>query len=310
MVENGKGDRRDLVRKSQVEVLEEYDNKMQGIFEHMRRMCSDNGQREEIASKLLVEVSNILETPAFEDIIQPEMVKYFEHDALNFRNSVVGFLKLVQSDLLQNREDGSQISGLEQQLDFLQSNWEYYRLVLEDLLLRIPSTNGIEAKKIIERDKKQPIADFLKILDKYISEKAVIGGRTLEKEINLDEEKIKKLRVAIPFGVLFNFLHNCVSNATFAKVKAENFKFSILEAGEELVFEFWDDGIGIDEDVKGKIYDEGFTTKDGNGLGLANAAERMTRFGSSVSVESSPNPNPGKGEWATKFILKIPIIKE
>jgi signal transduction histidine kinase len=67
--------------------------------------------------------------------------------------------------------------------------------------------------------------------------------------------------------------------------------------------DFEDNGCGIPDKVKSKIFNPFFTTKEvgkGMGLGLSISYGILERINASILVESSA----GKG---TKFIIKIPV---
>ena len=61
-----------------------------------------------------------------------------------------------------------------------------------------------------------------------------------------------------------------------------------------------DDGPGVDEAVRGRVFEPLITTKEhGNGLGLALVKRVAERHGGSVGHE----PRPGGG---TRFTLRLP----
>ncbi|MEZ4933036.1 MAG: HAMP domain-containing sensor histidine kinase [Saprospiraceae bacterium] len=73
---------------------------------------------------------------------------------------------------------------------------------------------------------------------------------------------------------------------------------------DHVVFKIKDNGTGIPDDVKAKIFQPFFTTKptgQGTGLGLSLSYEILTKgHGGNLSVETEN----GKG---TTFIIQIPI---
>lgn len=74
--------------------------------------------------------------------------------------------------------------------------------------------------------------------------------------------------------------------------------------GSDLVVEFRDDGPGMDEETRAKVFEPFYTTKaTGTGLGLAIVRQAVEAHGGSVSVES----RPGAG---AAFAIRIPGSKE
>ena len=68
-------------------------------------------------------------------------------------------------------------------------------------------------------------------------------------------------------------------------------KNSLTDDGDFFVIELRDNGCGMTEEVRGRIFQPFFTTKDalGTGLGLALTARIINAHGGKISVESEPN---------------------
>jgi signal transduction histidine kinase len=98
--------------------------------------------------------------------------------------------------------------------------------------------------------------------------------------------------------ILTNLLINAVQampNEGSLIVQVERGKYGVV------VFEVEDTGVGIPEDVKGKLFTPLFTTKSkGQGLGLAVVKRLVEGLKGSIRVESEE----GNG---TKFIIELPI---
>jgi two-component system sensor histidine kinase AtoS len=73
-------------------------------------------------------------------------------------------------------------------------------------------------------------------------------------------------------------------------------------AGGEVRIEVEDNGCGIPEEIRKKIFQPFFTTRtDGTGLGLATCLKNVQYHGGSIDLQSEP----GKG---TKFVVTLPLI--
>jgi signal transduction histidine kinase len=81
-------------------------------------------------------------------------------------------------------------------------------------------------------------------------------------------------------------------------------RYSARRAGDDLLVEIRDDGPGMDEETRAKVFEPFYTTKaTGTGLGLAIVRQAVEAHGGSVTVESRP------GEGAA-FVIRIPAAKE
>lgn len=81
-------------------------------------------------------------------------------------------------------------------------------------------------------------------------------------------------------------IDNLVSNAK--KAKAKNLIIKTLKDHEkELIIEFEDDGVGINPKVLNKIYNLGFTTTDGSGVGLYHIKEIVSRLKGKITVSNN-----------------------
>jgi signal transduction histidine kinase len=93
-------------------------------------------------------------------------------------------------------------------------------------------------------------------------------------------------------------LDNLLSNAR--KHKTKTIDVTITECSpERLVISFADDGDGIPKRNIPHLFEIGFTTTDGSGLGLHHIREIMTDMGG--SVVANPDRKPG-----AEFILTFP----
>jgi len=177
---------------------------------------------------------------------------------------------------------------------------EYYSItsVLKDEVARINNIisqflNYAKPVEIQKRkiDSKKYFNDIFQLfVDQTKSKKITLKKPSEESfEINIDPELLKQ--------ALMNIIQNAI-DATykegFVSIKyfcENNFFFIIIE----------DNGIGISEEQKKKIFDLYFTTKkDGNGLGLSIAQKIISQHNGLIEVESKIN-------FGTKFIIKLPI---
>jgi signal transduction histidine kinase len=65
----------------------------------------------------------------------------------------------------------------------------------------------------------------------------------------------------------------------------------VFERGDELVFEVTDNGVGMDSEIKHKVFTTFFTTKGGKGtgLGLLTTRKIIQEHGGRLDLESAPD---------------------
>jgi signal transduction histidine kinase len=86
-------------------------------------------------------------------------------------------------------------------------------------------------------------------------------------------------------------IDNLINNSR--KAKADNLLVIISETSSgTLEVKFVDNGLGIDNENLSRIYDFGFTTTDGSGLGLFHVKEIMASINGKISAQ---NNYPDKG---------------
>ena len=124
-----------------------------------------------------------------------------------------------------------------------------------------------------------------------------IGGRGLRIEVtgSLPEFPFSSLG-------LCRVLSNLVLNAAQASESGASITLTLSQKDDEVVVKVIDQGHGISEEVRKKIFLPHFTTRaDGNGIGLISCKQIIEDVhGGKLTFESSP----GQG---TTFVIRIPI---
>ncbi|HUK84488.1 MAG TPA: PAS domain-containing sensor histidine kinase [Candidatus Acidoferrum sp.] len=96
--------------------------------------------------------------------------------------------------------------------------------------------------------------------------------------------------------VFYNLVDNSLKHGK--KVTKILLYYSMQESQTQLFYE--DDGVGIPENNKHKLFAEGFSTSNGTGLGLSMLRKILQVYGWTITEEGKP----GKG---AKFVISIPL---
>lgn len=160
---------------------------------------------------------------------------------------------------------------------------------------------------------KEP-TDLNAMADEYLR-LAYHGMRAKDKSFNADfktefDEKLPKIQV-IPQEI-GRVLLNLINNAFYAvssRLKAESSDYkpevtvSTKKVGDQLEIRVSDNGPGIPDSIKDKIFQPFFTTKptgSGTGLGLSLSYDIIKAHGGEIKIETSEN----KG---SEFIIQLPV---
>lgn len=106
--------------------------------------------------------------------------------------------------------------------------------------------------------------------------------------------------VLVHEGILFTLLLNICRNAS---VHGNASKVSIKVSRWRI--EVLDDGKGIPDEVAARMFELGFTTGHGKGIGLGDAQKRMQVMGGDISCETHGGLEGRYGCRGAKFILTL-----
>jgi signal transduction histidine kinase len=119
--------------------------------------------------------------------------------------------------------------------------------------------------------------------------------------IALDLDQVRQSEAEVDASQIEQVLLNLLLNAVEASPDGARIEVAVRNGDRDIAIEVIDHGTGIDPEVRQKIFDPYFTTKDtGSGLGLAISREILRRHGGDLSFESEP----GK----TAFRASLPAI--
>jgi len=173
---------------------------------------------------------------------------------------------------------------------------------------------------------KEPV-DINALCDEYIR-LSYHGFRAKDKSFNADfkleiDESLPKIEV-VPQDI-GRVLLNLINNAFYvvnekAKLNIEGFKPEVIVStklkppfgglGGHIEVRISDNGPGIPDSIKDKIFQPFFTTKptgQGTGLGLSLAYDMVKAHGGELSVRTPSERVETKEDEGTEFIIQIPI---
>jgi two-component system, NtrC family, sensor kinase len=222
-------------------------------------------------SEMSVELAQELDEELDKDLIDKRLVKELMNDLIQNQEKISHHGKRASSIVKGMLEHSRTSTGIKELTDINALADEYLRL----------SYHGLRAKN---------------------------KGFNSDFETDFDENLPKIAVVPQDFG---RVLLNLIGNAFYAvgkKEKGESFKplviVSTKSVKNQIVIKIKDNGIGMSEAVKAKIFQPFFTTKptgEGTGLGLSLAYDIVTKgHGGTIDLQSEE----GKG---TTFTITIPI---
>jgi signal transduction histidine kinase len=125
--------------------------------------------------------------------------------------------------------------------------------------------------------------DLIRFIQEYINEYLLFFEKKSPK-INIvntnNDDYIFTFRPLEITGMIDNFIHNA------KKAKAENVIFTFSKQGNNLIIKVADDGIGISKENIEKIFDFGYTSTDGSGIGLYMVKKSVDNMKGRIEVAS------------------------
>jgi PAS domain S-box-containing protein len=205
------------------------------------------------------------------------------HDIRNPLQAIVSDLYLLKSEL-DPMSEGEEKNLVKESLDGIEKNVDYINKIVADLQDFAKPLNP----KMEETDVKLIIDDLLK-------KNGVPENVEVKVKVEADARK-----VAADSTYLNRILYNLVSNAVQAMPTGGALTVHAYKAENAFLIAVSDNGVGIPEAAKSKLFTPMFTTKSkGQGFGLS-VVKRMTEaLGGTVSFESQE----GKG---TTFTISLP----
>ncbi|MGN0813757.1 MAG: sensor histidine kinase [Candidatus Coproplasma sp.] len=217
--------------------------------------------------------------------LSKDFARYVSHEFKTPLSVIRSYAEAVQINA--NAETGEYMGIIISEADRLA---EMSKTIME--LCRLDCTTLVEKKDVFS-----PAAQIRSVL---LSSQLKWRGKNLSVEPDTEEFEISGNE-----NLTFRIWQNLIGNAI--KFTDENGRIDITlkKQGENLVFSVSDDGIGIPDEDKGKIFDMFFTgdksrNKEGSGLGLPLTKTITEKLGGEITFSSER----GKG---TTFTVILPL---
>jgi len=204
------------------------------------------------------------------------------HEVKNPINAIVVHLELLKNKL------GESNSPAARHLDVIDAEIHRLDRVVQTL---VDFSRPVELQ-LKEQDLRQPIGDVLALALDELSTRNVTLESTLASNpliANVDADLLKQAVI------------NVIQNGAQAMPNGGRLRVVLEEDKKNAVLRIADEGTGISEEIRDKIFDLYFTTKsEGSGIGLAMTYRILQLHHGSVEVQS----NVSRG---TEFVLRIPL---
>jgi signal transduction histidine kinase len=204
------------------------------------------------------------------------------HEVKNPINAIVVHLELLKNKL------GDNSTGAQRHLEVIDAEIHRLDRVVQTL---VDFSRPVELQ-LLEQDLRPVIADVLALAAEELSTHSVtLVSHLPEKPLiaNVDSDLLKQATL------------NVIQNGAQAMPEGGRLEVTLEESRKSALLRISDEGPGIPDDIRSKIFDLYFTTKiGGSGIGLAMTYRILQLHHGSVEVQSKR----GRG---TEFLLRIPL---
>ena len=204
------------------------------------------------------------------------------HEVKNPINAIV-----VHLELMRNKLSGSD-AGAQRHLEVISSEIQRLDRVVQTL---VDFSRPVELQ-LRDQDLRRVVSAVLMLAS------ADLETRNVYVKSNLPDRPVI---AKVDADLLRQALLNIVLNGAQAMAEGGKLEVTLAENGRMALLSIRDEGSGIPDDIRDKIFDLYFTTKkDGSGIGLAMTYRIVQLHNGSIEVQSTPN----KG---TIFTLRFPL---
>ena len=206
------------------------------------------------------------------------------HDIRNPLQAITSDVFLAKTELASTQDSSEKNNALES-LTEIEKNVDYINKIVSDL-----------------QDFARPLTPKIEEIDLEQTVHAVLANLNIPENVTIKHSVRKNFpKLKTEQSYIQRILTNLTNNAIQAMPKGGKITIAAIQRGEKAIISVEDNGEGIPEDVRGKLFTPLVTTKSkGQGFGLAVVKRFTEGLGGTVTFESEV----GKG---TKFIIELPL---
>lgn len=162
---------------------------------------------------------------------------------------------------------------------------------------KIIATSRFATSAAFMLDSAQLEDDLCLYIKGYLENISGVYNQRVKITIELDDSEFSTRFSPIEIGMIFD---NLISNAQKAKASKVNVSI-FVEHNNMLLIKVTDNGRGLSPSIleKNRIFEKGYTTTDGSGLGLHHSKKTLEDIGGEIALSES---QPTRG---TEFIIRI-----
>lgn len=273
-------------------------------------------------------ISDILQDSSMLEVLETGEPQFDQEVWHNSHNIIANRLPLKQGEQVTGvvssfrRKDeldlvSQKLTRIQQYADSLRSQAHEYSNKLHTIAGLIQIGGYQDALELIGQEN-QSHQELIKLLMQAVPDPVIAGcligkyNRARELGLNLiidSESQMAKLPKNISKEKLVSIFGNLIDNALEATLEnagaGGEIMLSMTDLGKDLIFEVEDQGAGIPEKFKRRIFDKGITSKaeSGHGIGLYLVRESLDEMGGTISIDKTD-----KG--GSRFTVYIPKNKQ
>jgi len=190
--------------------------------------------------------------------------------------------------------------------NYLKSTYESSKLIVSNLQRTgelVQSFKQVSVDEVTEQKRKFKLREYIENVFKSLGPK--LQEKDVQISVDCDDDLVLMSYPGMFAQIITNFTINSLSHA-FNDTQKGHIQVKCTQEGENLILSFVDDGCGMPEDVRKKVFNPFFTTnmQGGTGLGMNIVYNLVTQ-----KLEGEIECVSKEGEGA-EFIVKAPMFNE